>query len=234
MWPKMATRSRSTSAKPVLVKRVTRGRRAASANYDRLSAWYDWLTSAEDAYVAAGRALLDAHPGQKILEIGCGTGRSLVDLAHSATPGGQVLGLDLSPGMLRTAAAKIDQAGLHHVCSLIRGDGLRLPLAGESCDLVFISFTLELFDTPEIPQVLAEVRRVLIPGGQLGVVALSRAVPGIGIDIYEYLHERWPVLLDCRPIYPRDSLKQAGFAILTKSLQVMWGLPVEIILTTPA
>ena len=72
-----------------------------------MSRWYDLLAgSSEDKYRRMGLDLLKAKPGETILEIGCGTGSSLVDLADAVGQDGTILGMDISNGMLAQAAAE--------------------------------------------------------------------------------------------------------------------------------
>ncbi len=94
-----------------------------------------------------------------------------------------------------------------------------------------MSFVLELFDTPEIPLVLAECRRVLKPGGRICVVAMSRDKrENIPLRIYEWFHQHIPNYVDCRPIHVMKALQESGFEISEIEHRQMWGLPVEICL----
>jgi ubiquinone/menaquinone biosynthesis C-methylase UbiE len=93
-----------------------------------------------------------------------------------------------------------------------------------------MSFTLELLDTPEIPQVLAECRRVLRVGGRISVVGMSKEEDqGAIVHAFEWTHLHFPNLLDCRPIFVRRALENAGFRIARAEHQRMW-VPVEIVL----
>ena len=83
---------------------------------------------------------------------------------------GHVVGLDISPGMREVATERLAHAGLAGRVDLQVGDGSSLAFADDSFDAVFLSFTLELFDTPELGVVLGECRRVLRPGGRFGLV----------------------------------------------------------------
>ena len=95
-----------------------------------------------------------------------------------------------------------------------------------------MSFALELFDTPAIPKVLAECRRVLQRGGRIVVVALSKeGPPGLALEAFQWTHQHFPNLLDCRPIYARRALDDAGFSIAETVLDRMW-VPVEIVAAT--
>ena len=214
------------------ISRVSRTRSEARAAYDRLSRWYDALAGNwEQKPRLAGLQLLAVQPGETVLEIGPGTGQALSILAQAATERGRVLGLDLSPGMLAIAGARLAQAALAGQVWLSCGDAACLPFASETCDALFTSFTLELFDTPEIPLVLQECRRVLRPGARLCVISLSKAGPSRKmVELYEWSHARFPALVDCLPIFARQSLEDAGFKITAARQMSLWGLPVEIAL----
>ena len=112
---------------------------------------------------------------------------------------------------------------------MIQGDGTVTPFASNSFDAAFLSFTLELFSEAEIPVVLKECRRVLKQEGRLVVVSLAKK-DVLACRLYEWGHERWPVVLDCRPIELRKSLEAGGFRVQAAKIQTMWGLPVEIVL----
>jgi demethylmenaquinone methyltransferase/2-methoxy-6-polyprenyl-1,4-benzoquinol methylase len=215
------------------ISRITRTHAEARATYDRLSRWYDLLAAAsERKYVRIGLNLLAPQPGERTLEIGCGSGYAALKLARTAGDAVLVLALDLSTGMLARASARLArQAGVSSRPHLVCGDGLWLPLRSASLEAIFLSFTLELFDTPEMPCLLGECRRVLRTGGRLAVVALARQEPpGPAIRLYEFAHARFPRLVDCRPIYPSQSLMDSGFQVREVVRRAMWGLPVEIVL----
>ena len=209
---------------------VKRSRAVARMAYDRASRWSRVEEPFERRAVDAGLGLLRVQPGERVLELGCGAGGALVALARAVGGAGRVVGLDLSPGMLRLAAARLRRAGLADRAELVVADATAVPFADASFDVVFMSFTLELFDTPEIPLVLAECRRVLRPGGRIGVVSLSRAAPvRWPTRLYERLHDRFPATLDCRPIHGRLALEAAGFEPARSKLVPLWGLRAEAV-----
>jgi len=85
-----------------------------------------------------------------------------------------VYGIDISDEMLALTQDLLAKEQLADRVQAQCGDAEALPYEDASLDGVFMSFTLELFDTPEIPRVLADCRRVLRPGGRLAVVAISK------------------------------------------------------------
>lgn len=217
------------------VSRVNRSKEAARRSYNRLSRWYDLIAgSTEKKYRDWGLQKLSAQPGERILEIGFGTGHCLAALANDVGRSGRVIGLDISDGMLAIAHERLQQLGLSDRVELHLGDAARLDfIETASLDGVFMSFTLELFDNPEIPRVLQECHRVLKPGGRLAVVSMTKTnPPGVAVRLYEWFHEHMPDYADCRPIFARQALEQNGFAIQDLSVSSMWGLPVEIVLGT--
>ncbi len=210
--------------------RVNRPIQAAEDYYSRLSRFYDGLASSEKKFIRDGLELLDPQPGEQILEVGFGTGYAQQHIAR-AVQGGSSIGLDLSVGMGKVAQNRLSSVGLLHQVSLVRSDTLPIPFQSQVFDGVFTSFTLELFDTPLIPEVLAECRRVLKPGGRLVVVSLSKDRPlGLIGRIYEGFHNRYPKLADCRPIPAKRLVEEAGFRIAESREKSMWGLPVIEIL----
>lgn len=216
-----------------IISRVNRSKEDARASYNKLSRWYDVVAgSTEKKYRDWGLEKLSAQPGEKILEIGFGTGHCLVSLAQAVGPNGRVTGLDISDGMLAIARERLQREGLAERADLHLGDAAKLDfIEAGTLDGVFMSFTLELFDNPEIPRVLLECHRILKPGGRLAVVSMTKTnPPGVAVRMYEWFHEKMPNYADCRPIFARQSIEQSEFAIQDVSVSSMWGLPVEIVL----
>jgi len=206
------------------VLRVLQTKEETRAFYDKIARVYDLLAEHSEAPVRrAGLGMLDVKPGQSVLEIGFGTGHCLVELAEAVGPTGRVFGIDLSERMLEISHARLSDRGLEDRVELTCGDALHLPYPAESVDRVFTSFTLELFDTPEIPMVLGECKRLLRAGGRIVVVAMSRALPGgFVMRTFEWTHRHIPNYLDCRPILVHQALEDAGFQIADAKMAKMW------------
>lgn len=199
-------------------------RNATRRFYNHISGAYDFLANSSERRIR-NRGILELHlmPGQSVLEIGCGTGQGLLALARSVGDGGWVQGLDLSGGMLTVARARV--AGATNT-GFTLGDARSLCFLSGAFDVVFLSFTLELFGD-DMPKVLAEARRVLCPGGHIGIVAMAetgRTNPMIAI--YKWLHRRLPHVVDCQPIDGPCLLRDAGFRIVAVHTATIWGLPV--------
>jgi ubiquinone/menaquinone biosynthesis C-methylase UbiE len=214
------------------ISRVTRSKKEARASYNKLSQWYDILAGHyEKKYRDAGLQELGVKESEAVLEIGFGTGHCILTLARSVGNSGMICGIDLSDGMVSISRVKVRRAGLSDRAMLMLGDGIRLPFKSSRFDAVFTSFTLELFDTPEIPIVLQECLRVLRSGGRLGVVAMSKkGGESPMMRLYEWLHDNFPNYVDCRPILVEEALQDVGFQVLKAKDVSMWGLTGEIVI----
>jgi len=211
------------------ITHVERSKESARAAYDNLSKWYDLLTgSSEKKFTDIGLQKLDVKAGENILEIGFGTGGSLVSFVQLVGRTGKVYGVDLSTGMVQVAQRKLKKNGMLNRVELQCADAVHLPYSDNLFDAIFMSFVLELFDTPELQLVLHECKRVLRDDGRIGVVALSKRKK-LSVRLYEWFHMHFPAYVDCRPIFVRETLEQAGFQVMDATEMVMWGLPVDII-----
>lgn len=212
------------------ISRVQRTRQEARETYDKISHWYDYLEGFwEKRLRERGLAKLKVQEGEVVLEIGFGPGHDLASMAQSVGVSGKVHGIDLSREMVAITKNRVSAAGLTDRVLLEQGDAVRLPYPNELFDSIFMSFTLELFDTPEIPKVLAECHRVLRAAGRVGVVSLSKAQGGnFMVKLYEWGHAQFPSFLDCRPIFLRRAMEAAKFEIREYIQESLFGLPVEI------
>jgi demethylmenaquinone methyltransferase/2-methoxy-6-polyprenyl-1,4-benzoquinol methylase len=202
---------------------------SASRRYDRISTAYSAIAdAAEHGTREKGLALLAPRTGERVVEIGTGTGRALVKLADAVGPGGLVCGLDVSPGMLTLAR----EQALSPAIQLLRADARCLPCRAGEFDAAFMSFTLELFDPQDMQRVLAEIGRVLKPTGRLAVVALN-AGDGFPVAAYVWLHRHFPEWIDCRPIDLVRVLAEGGYKTTRTERLELWGLAVMIAAATP-
>lgn len=106
---------------------------------------------------------LKIHPGQRILDVGVGTGFSLPLYPRHA----QVIGVDLSSKMLQEAYKKVQHKRLDHV-TLLEMDASRLAFPDSTFDIVIVAFVISV--VPDPIQVLAEIKRVSKPEGQIVII----------------------------------------------------------------
>ena len=205
--------------------------------YDRISHAYDLISDAgEHKAREAGEQALDIQAGEHVLEIGYGTGNTMVHLAEAVGDSGTVAGIDVSTGMQQVASKKLTAKGFADRVELRVGDARKLPYDDNSFDAVFASFTLELFPLNDIPEVLAEVARVLKSGGRLGVVSMATVPDGekpSGLEkTYVWMHEHFPHIVDCQPIDVVSLVNEAGLSIQQKVELAIWTMPVRCVVAT--
>jgi demethylmenaquinone methyltransferase/2-methoxy-6-polyprenyl-1,4-benzoquinol methylase len=150
--------------------------------FDAIAPRYDFLNH----FLSAGldrrwrdRAIeaLSLPPGARVVDLCTGTG----DLAIAATrliAPVVVVGIDFSSEMLRLGRAKLEKQQLRHAVHLVRADATRIPLGAGSCDAVTIGFGIRNVAEPE--KALAEIARILRPGGRLAILEFGEPrIPGI-------------------------------------------------------
>jgi ubiquinone/menaquinone biosynthesis C-methylase UbiE len=112
------------------------------------------------------RSVLDPQPGERLLEIGPGTGYYTLDMAEWVGPGGTVEIFDIQQEFLDHTLLRAEQSGLSNVVPT-QGDATDLPYEDGSVDAVLL--TAVLGEIPDRAAALREIARVLRPGGRLVV-----------------------------------------------------------------
>jgi protein-L-isoaspartate O-methyltransferase len=112
------------------------------------------------------REILDPRPGERILEVGPGTGYYTLDVAEWIKPGGQVDILDLQQEMLDHTMRRAEECGLSNVTPT-QSDATRMPYQEGTYDAAFLVTVLG--EIPDQDAALRELARVLKPGGRLVV-----------------------------------------------------------------
>jgi demethylmenaquinone methyltransferase/2-methoxy-6-polyprenyl-1,4-benzoquinol methylase len=154
------------------------------------------------------------QPGEKILEVAVGPGLTLVELARRVGAGYPVYGMDLSSSMLEMTRQRMSKNGFTNAV-LKEGDCRSLPFEDNRFDMLYNGYMLDLIPERDMPQILSEYLRVLLPGGRL--VLLNMSKPDDGGTPREWLYQHLPAKLvlylmgACRPVLMEKLSHAAGF-----------------------
>jgi demethylmenaquinone methyltransferase/2-methoxy-6-polyprenyl-1,4-benzoquinol methylase len=147
--------------------------------FDGIAAIYDVLNGAMTAglhhrWRARAVDLARVAAGSHVLDVATGTGDLAFELARRVAPGGEVVGSDFSEGMLARAREKARAGDVVAIDAALRfewGDGLELPYADDQFDAATNGFGLRNF--PDLARGLAEMVRVVRPGGRVVVLEMT-------------------------------------------------------------
>lgn len=127
-----------------------------------------WVLGLPRPYLGVSRlrAALDPSPGERILEIGSGTGYYSLSVARWIKPNGQITAVDIQPEMVVELRRRADREGIDNVV-VAQGDACNLQYTGGTFDAVYIAMVLG--EIPDWRVALQEARRLLKPTGRLVV-----------------------------------------------------------------
>jgi ubiquinone/menaquinone biosynthesis C-methylase UbiE len=185
------------------------------------AAGHDWALPLYDPIVTllggnrTRKALVDRArlaPGQRVLEIGCGTGSLLLQIKRSH-PDVEVVGFDPDPKALARAKRKAERAAVALQLDQASSDDMPYPVA--SFDRVFSSFMFHHLGADEREKTLREVRRVLEPEGSLHLLDFGGTDSGSHGSFMRLLHSSHQ-LQDNSDDRILTLMRQAGFSEVRK------------------
>jgi SAM-dependent methyltransferase len=145
---------------------------------DTAAAWRKHYPQMKEQLAQVTAALVEAagpRPGWSVLDLASGTGEPALSLARRVAPAGSVTATDLNPNMLAALRSHADEQGVTNIDTK-QCDAHQLPFSDERFDLVTSRFGLMFF--AEVDRALAEIRRVLKPGGRIAFMVWGAPEPG--------------------------------------------------------
>ena len=143
----------------------------------------EWLESIPEpsieSFAGTGNpfSLGELRPGEKVVDLGSGAGIDSLIAAKKVGTEGRVIGVDMTPAMLKKARRAAKEAGLANIVEFREGYAEALPVDDGCADVVICNGVLNLM--PDKVAALEEMSRVLKPGGrlQIGDILVQKAVP---------------------------------------------------------
>lgn len=197
--------------------------------YDRVGERQDAQGWYEDEAVDAMVRLGQFEEAERVVEMGCGTGRLAQRLLAAMRPRATYLGTDLSPVMVGLARARLAAFGERAEIHLV--DGGPPDLAPSSCDRLVATYVFDLLSEEDQRASMVAAHRALVPGGLLllaglapGHTALSRGVAAGWRAVWQLA----PRLVGgCRPVSLRPLVEGPDWEVVGHEEVAPWGVPSE-------
>jgi arsenite methyltransferase len=177
----VTARFAALAADPTSEKRFEIGR-ASALKLGYAASLLDSLPAAAvNSFAGVGNplALAPIQPGMTVLDLGCGSGVDAMIAAQLVGPGGRVIGIDMTAEMVARARRACAARGLSNV-QIVQAMAERLDVPDASIDAVLSNGVVNL--CPHKEQVLAELHRILKPGGRLQLADMS-LVEGVNSEL---------------------------------------------------
>lgn len=203
--------------------------------YDRNAHKQDAQGWYEDAALDRLIALGEFGGANAVLEVGCGTGKlAALLLRDHLTPHATYIGVDISNSMLARAGTKLKKYALR--AKLRPGDvTLGLTSPNESADRIIATYLFDLLSVTHSKNLLAEMHRVLRPGGLICIAGLTRKTQEPEMNIFSQLwalmQRVWPSLVGgCRPVQMLPMLEEDQWRVVAHESVAPRGLASEILI----
>ncbi len=199
--------------------------------YTQTAPVYDvWGALTETTARRRALEIAQIQDGMCVLEVAVGTGLTFQKIVK-ANPGGQNIGVDLTPAMLEKAKARLMELGMTNY-QVFTGDAYDLKFPDRQFDLLMNNYMFDLLPEKDFVPVLNEFKRVLKPTGRIVLVNMTRG---------EHFHQRfWETVYrvnprwlgGCRGVFLSEALQMAGFIEIMRQTVSQFGFPSEIISAT--
>jgi ubiquinone/menaquinone biosynthesis C-methylase UbiE len=206
----------------------------ARAFYDRFGVKQDWQRFYEDPAVTE---LLDHgnfRNAESVFEFGCGTGRlAEILLERYLSQDAHYTGIDLSSTMVAIAARRISRYGERARVVQTSGE-IRFDVPADGFDRFISAYVLDLLSADDIKRVVAEARRILKPGGLLGLVSLthgntfmSRLIEKAWTGLYGL---KPSVVGGCRPLELQQHVQPPQWRVMHVRKILRFGIASELLI----
>ena len=200
---------------------------AARRFYNRMGHRLDWSDAQEGWAKYRAVHLLQVKPGQRVVHVGVGTGKTQAQLARATAPYGYVCGVDIASVLLHLTAQRVQTP-------LSMADARALPFYSACFDGLLCSYVLDLLPADDLIYVLKGFARVLKPGGRMVLVSLtegSNLLSRLFIALWKGIYWLNPLVCGgCRPLQLAPLVAQTGFTIVHSEVIVQHAFPSEVLL----
>jgi len=205
--------------------------------YDRFGKLMDTQAFYEDASLD----VLVEHAGfghaSTVFELGCGTGHLAARLFTEALPStASYLGMDISETMVALARQRLSPWWGR--AQVVLSDGsMHIPLPDHAASHIVSTYVFEILSEEDVRAAIAEARRVLVPGGRLclmtltrGTTVASRTLCAVWEGLYR-LHA--PLVGGCHPLVLDAYFDEVQWSTEYRTVVVQYGVPTEILIVSP-